>query len=784
MGREGAVELPEGVSAAQRARLHAGAEALGMPHRSEGPEGARRLRLGPRGAPLEALESARAVAPGELGGAGPFSDAALAALLLACLREDLAPALAGRAAGGGTRVSSESCAAFAARTAALLEAERGAEVAEAEAALADGAGLHRGMVQGRLLRGLLCAAVSSPGFLGEVRATFRRPVAGKTETKGGGMGEEGASSLPPHRVGVHDAVVVRPNKGPPGCPALAEGVVTRVEEDSITVVLQEGSEEDLEGSGTLRLEKVANEVTYRRLKQTLKDLEGQPSPGEGLRRIAFEGLEPRVQADPGVAETAGPTEGGACFANAGLDESQQRAVRLALGSKDLALVHGPPGTGKTTAVVEIVLQEVARGSRVLACASSNVAVDNLVERLARARKGLKIVRVGHPARLLPEVLAHSLEAQVLRSDSTKLAKKMQKEMRKITQKISRLKPHQRAERRGLRAELRQLAKEERQRHSGAAADVMQGAQVIACTLSGTGSYNLKGHTFDIVVVDEAAQALEISTWSALLKAPRAVLAGDHLQLPPTVLSPEAESGGLGRTLFERLVRRHGHRCGTMLTVQYRMHEAIMRWSSEELYGGRLEAHSDVARHSLVELPGARGQEESAFETHSGPSLSALESPLVFFDSTGCDLDEREDEEGSRLNEGEAEAALRHARDLVEAGVRPEDVGIISPYNGQVSLLRALRPEELRSVEISTVDGFQGREKEAIIISTVRANADRAVGFLSDRRRMNVAVTRARRQCALVGCGETLAGDPFLARLAEYFTEHGDYRCAQELLDPR
>jgi len=774
-----AVELPEGVSAAQRARLHAGAEARGMPHRSGGPAGARRLRLGRAGAPLEALEAA-VDAAGELRGGSygrPLSDAELARLLLDLLGEDLAPALAGRPARSAPAGLQETCAAFAARTAELLEAERGAEVAEAEALLSGGDGLHRGMLQGRLLRGLVCSAVSSPGFLGEVRATFSRPGAGMAVPKGSTVGEDSCHrSLPPHKIGVHDSVAVRPNKGPPGCPALAEGVVKRVQEDNITVVLQDGAEDDLEGSGTVRLEKLANEVTYRRLKKTLKDLEGDSGPGEGLRRIAFEGAEPMAAGSSAENVDAGRNgEATVIFANSELDDSQQKAVRAALSSKDLALVHGPPGTGKTTAVVEFVRQEVARGSRVLACAASNIAVDNLVERLSRAQKGIKIVRVGHPARLLPEVLAHSLEAQVLRSDSSKIAKQVQKEMRKLSQKIARLKPHQRAERRGLRAELRQLAKEEKQRHSAASSDILKGAQVTACTLSGTGAYNVKEQTFDVVVVDEAAQALEVATWSALLKAPKAVLAGDHLQLPPTVLSSEAERGGLGRTLFERLVRLHGHRCGVMLTVQYRMHEDIMRWSSDELYGGRLEAHDGVAQHSLADLPGARG---------TGEAAEALESPLLFFDTTGCDLDEKEDEEGSRLNEGEAAAALRHARDLVETGVRPEDIGIISPYNGQVSFLRALRPDELRDIEISTVDGFQGREKEAIIISAVRANLDRAVGFLSDRRRMNVAVTRARRQCALIACGETLSADPFLGRLVAYFTEHGDYRCAQELLDPR
>ncbi|THG19057.1 hypothetical protein TEA_025276 [Camellia sinensis var. sinensis] len=522
-----------------------------------------------------------------------------------------------------------------------------------------------------------------------------------------------------HKFGIHDVVVLKPNKADLGSPPLGQGVVYRLKDSSITVAFDDIPEEGL--NSPLRLEKGANEVTYRRIKDTLIQL-SSCLHFRTLKQFLF------------------------CF--------KKDAISKALSSKNIFLLHGPPGTGKTTTVVEIILQEVKRGSKILACAASNIAVDNIVERLVPHR--VKLVRVGHPARLLPQVLDSALDARVLRGDNSSLANDIRKEMKALNGKL--LKTKDKNSRRDIRRELKTLSKEERERQVLAVADVIKSSDVVLTTLTGALSRKLEGTSFDLVIIDEAAQALEIACW----------IKGDHLQLPPTIQSVEAEEKGLGRTLFERLTDLCGDEVTSMLTVQYRMHELIMTWSSKELYNSKIEAHPCVAAHMLYDLEGVK-------------KSSSTKPTLILIDIAGCDMEEKKDEEDSRMNEGEAEVAITHAKRLVQSGVQASDIGIISPYTAQVVLLKMMRSNEdkLKDMEISTVDGFQGREKEAIIISMVRSNSKKEVGFLSDRRRMNVVVTRARRQCCLVCDTETVTGDGFLKRLIEYFEEHGEYLSASK-----
>ncbi|XP_039066578.1 DNA-binding protein SMUBP-2-like isoform X2 [Hibiscus syriacus] len=561
--------------------------------------------------------------------------------------------------------------------------------------------------------------------------------------------------LPAHKFGTHDVVVLKPNKAVLGSPSLGQGVVYRLKDSSITVAFDDVPEDGL--NSPLRLEKVANEVTYRRMKDALITLSKGvlTGPAADLVPVLFGERQPTVSKKGTVTFTP---------FNKNLDHSQKDAILKALSSKDVFLLHGPPGTGKTTTVVEIILQEVKRGSKILACAASNIAVDNIVERLATHR--VKIVRLGHPARLLPQVLDSALDAKVLRGDNSSLANDIRKEMKALNGKL--LKTKDRNTRRDIQKELRTLSKEERKRQQLAVIDVIKEADVILTTLTGACSRKLDNTTFDLVIIDEAAQALEIACWMALLKGSRCILAGDHLQLPPTIQSVEAERKGLGRTLFERLADQYGDEVMSMLTVQYRMHELIMNWSSKELYNSKVKAHSSVAAHTLFDLENVK-------------KSSSTEPTLLLVDTTGCDMEEKKDEEESTLNEGEAEVSISHAKRLVQAGVLASDIGIITPYAAQVVLLKMLRSNEdkLKNMEISTVDGFQGREKEAIIISMVRSNSKKEVGFLSDRRRMNVAVTRARRQCCVVCDTETVSIDGFLKRLVEYFEEHGEYLSASE-----
>nr|XP_043623797.1 DNA-binding protein SMUBP-2 [Erigeron canadensis] len=560
--------------------------------------------------------------------------------------------------------------------------------------------------------------------------------------------------LPAHKFGTHDVVVLKPNKADLGSPALGQGVVYRLKDSSITIAFDDIPEEGLNSS--LRIEKVANEVTYRRMKDTLIQLSKgiQRGPASDLVPVLFGERSPTVV----------KKEVSFIPFNKNLDHSQKDAIRKALSSKDVFLLHGPPGTGKTTTVVEIILHEVKRGSKILACAASNIAVDNIVERLVPHR--VKLVRVGHPARLLPQVLESALDAQVLRGDNSSLANDIRKEMKALNGKL--LKTKDRNTKRDIRKELRMLSKEERKRQQLAVTDVIKNADVVLTTLTGSLTRKLDGTSFDLVIIDEAAQALEVACWIALLKGSRCILSGDHLQLPPTIQSVEAEKKGLGKTLFERLADLYGDEVMSMLTVQYRMHELIMNWSSKELYHSKIKAHASVAGHTLHELEGVE-------------KSSSAEPTLVLIDIAGCDMEEKKDEEESTLNEGEAEIAIAHAKRLIRSGVPASDIGIITPYSAQVVLLRMLRTndDKLKDLEISTVDGFQGREKEAIIISMVRSNTKKEVGFLSDRRRMNVAVTRARRQCCLICDTDTVKSDSFLKRLVEYFEEHAEYLSGSE-----
>ncbi len=418
------------------------------------------------------------------------------------------------------------------------------------------------------------------------------------------------------------------------------------------------------------------------------------------------------------------------------------------------------------------MQCAARGERILACAASNVAVDNLLERLRTASPKLRAVRLGHPARLSPAVLDACLEAVVARADATALAADVRREMKALSSRLLKLASWQRAERRDARRQLGALAREERAREKAAVKEVLAGVQLVAATLSGALSRTLRDaareRPFDVVVIDEAAQSLEAACWGPMLMARRAVLAGDHLQLPPTVLSDAAARAGLSRTLFERAHAQHAQ-LSRMLTVQYRMNASIADWASGELYDNALSAPAAVATRTLADL---------------APSADA--PVLLHIDTAGCDMEESHDsgsgEAESKSNEGEARVALAHVTQLLEAGLSAEHIGLITPYSAQVTLLRELRAAagpSLSALEISTVDGFQGREKEAIVISCVRSNESGDVGFLCDARRMNVAITRARRHCALISDSETLRRDAFLGRLCDWFDAHGEVRSAAE-----
>ncbi|XP_036619740.1 DNA-binding protein SMUBP-2 [Trichosurus vulpecula] len=568
-----------------------------------------------------------------------------------------------------------------------------------------------------------------------------------------------AAALPSHSLGPGDIVGLYP--GTADATLLATGILTQVTPRAVTVALEEAQEAALASGpdGLYRLLRLANDVTYQRLKKALIALNQYSSgPASSLIDVLLCSSEPSSPA---------PTQP-LTFCNGSLDASQKEAVGFALAQKELAIIHGPPGTGKTTTVVEIILQAVQRGLKVLCCAPSNIAVDNLVERLAAQKQ--RVLRLGHPARLLDTIQHHCLDAVLARSDQAQIVADIRKDIDQVKSKKS---LDKRDSDYG-RSELKLLRRELREREEAAMLGSLSWADVILATNTGASPDGplklLPDDHFDLVVIDECAQALEASCWIPLLKARKCILAGDHQQLPPTIVSHQAAKGGLSLSLMERLIENHGQKVVRMLTVQYRMHQAIMQWASEELYHGQLTAHPSVAGHLLKDLPGVTPSEETSV-------------PLLLIDTAGCGLLELEDkDEQSKGNPGEVRIVSLHIQALVDAGVQVGDVAVIAPYNLQVDLLRQELSSKYPQLEIRSVDGFQGREKEAVILSFVRSNRKGEVGFLAEDRRINVAVTRARRHVAIVCDSRTISNDAFLKKLVDYFTLRGEVRTAFEYLD--
>jgi ATP-dependent RNA/DNA helicase IGHMBP2 len=450
-----------------------------------------------------------------------------------------------------------------------------------------------------------------------------------------------------------------------------------------------------------------------------------------------------------------------------LNASQQDAIRFALSASDLAIVHGPPGTGKTTAVVELIRQAVRRGQKVLACAPSNLAVDNLLERLLPV--GERAVRLGHPARVLPALREHSLDVMVEDHDDTRQARKLAKKAFALFRragKWTRAKPEPGA-RQQLRQEGRALLADARQLEAQAVERILNGAAILCATLTGLHSQVLGQRQFDLAVIDEAAQCTEPVCWLPLLRSKSLILAGDHCQLPPTILSQEAAADGFSISLMERLVGLYGPLVTRRLKVQYRMHEAIMNFSSQQFYDADLEAHASVREHLLCDLPGVTAN-------------LLTETAVQYIDTAGAGFDEQQEPDGkSRFNPQEADLVASKVKNLLDAGVAAEAIAVIAPYAAQVRLLREKLP--IPGVEIDSIDGFQGREKEAVVLSLVRSNVEGDVGFLADVRRMNVALTRARRKLLVIGDSATLSCDPFYASMVAYFQSIGAYHSAWEEL---
>lgn len=430
-----------------------------------------------------------------------------------------------------------------------------------------------------------------------------------------------------------------------------------------------------------------------------------------------------------------------------LNASQEKAVNEVLWAKDVAVVHGPPGTGKTTTLVEAIFETLRRESQVLVCAQSNMAVDWTSEKLVD--RGINVLRIGNPTRVNDKMLSFTYERRFEAHPDYPQLWSIRKAIRELRQQRKHADSwHQKMDRLKSRATELEL----RIRSS-----LFGEARVIASTLTGAANRVLEGEKYSTLFIDEAAQALEAACWIAIRKAGRVILAGDHCQLPPTVKSIMALKGGLGKTLMERIVENKPETV-TLLKMQYRMNEQIMKFSSEWFYHGMVESAPTVSHRGILDY----------------------DTPMMWIDTAECDgKEEFVGENFGRINRAEAELTLQTLQQYLEKIGKQRileesiDVGIISPYRAQVQLLRKeLRKREFfrpyrHLLTVNTVDGFQGQERDIILISLVRSNDGGDIGFLRDLRRMNVAITRARMKLIILGSSETMTSHPFYKKLYEY-----------------
>ncbi|PKI83047.1 DNA helicase [Malassezia vespertilionis] len=603
------------------------------------------------------------------------------------------------------------------------------------------------------------------------------------------------------------------------------GVVFRVTDTLMTIAIDDAqgkskSEDDVRTDFTLpptvRVVKLVNEVTYTRMEKSLDTLVqvlGMADPTSELGAAASSTVRSLFGLHPPTWEKTSREH---ALHNARLNTTQKDALDFCMRAQQFALVHGPPGTGKTTLIAELVVQLACAhpNARILVCGASNLAVDNLLERVLLTH-GYKeplnaanacVTRIGHPARVLPSLTNATLDVQTTHSSEGMLVREVAQEIEQLMSQLAvhrdtpragnksgRTAPRPKgAERRKMWEQVRELRKEYRKRERSLTGTILQRARIVMATCHGAGSRQLQNIEFDYVIIDEAAQALEAACWTAILKLKsdgKLFLAGDHLQLPPTVkaqntrsdlaghltsqLSVQMENGGalrppmtLETTLFDRLLAMYGDDAKALLRVQYRMNDEIMAFPNEALYEGKLLADPSC---SSIRLCDSNTEEMDA---------ELWNAPVVFYDTTGTGMFDKlaeDDAQGSllqsksRCNENEVVLVERHITMLVEHGIDPSWIAVLSPYASQVDLLSSqLGQKYEQAIEIGTVDGMQGREKEVVVISLVRSNEEHDVGFLQDKRRLNVAMTRAKRQFVVVGDAETISGSAQDKRAARAF----------------
>ena len=522
------------------------------------------------------------------------------------------------------------------------------------------------------------------------------------------------------------------------------GTVSYVDGDRMVIIVPDGSPVvALQGADQLGVQLSFDETSYRLMMEALdRAIKGKGRLGY-LRDLFYSRKKPETFSFPPLHFPY-------------LNATQEEAVNLVLRAKDVAIVHGPPGTGKTTTLVEAIRETLMRENQVLVCAQSNMAVDWISEKLVD--RGINVLRIGNPTKVNDKMLSFTYERRFeAHPDYTQLWA--------IRKAIRDLRSHRKRGDEKFHQKLESLKSRATELEIRINNELFGEARVIASTLVGSANRLLDGHKFGTLFVDEAAQALEAACWIPMRRVSRVVLAGDHCQLPPTVKSIAALKAGLGKTLMEHIVEMHPEAV-SLLKIQYRMNDDIMRFSSNYFYNGQVESAPEVKYRSILDL----------------------DTPMTWIDTSQLDLPADSDisfkeqfvgESFGRINKAEAEVtllALQHyfnqigKQRLLDEHI---DVGIISPYRAQVQYLRRLLMKReffkpfRRLISVNTVDGFQGQERDIIVISMVRSNDDGQIGFLRDLRRMNVAITRARMKLIILGDKNTMTRHPFYQQLSQY-----------------
>ncbi|UII22879.1 AAA domain-containing protein [Fulvivirga ligni] len=539
------------------------------------------------------------------------------------------------------------------------------------------------------------------------------------------------------------------------------GVVNYVNKHEMLITLNHDFAPDWLKGGSLGVQLLFDESSYREMDKTLKTLQ-KVDTGRIVELASI-----LLSETPASFKTSPDT------ATQGLNDSQQAAVNLINKAEDVAIIHGPPGTGKTTTIIEAILQTVGKEQQTLVCAPSNAAVDLLVEKLSA--RGVNVLRLGHPARVTEDILSKTLDAKIAHHSDYKELKNLKQKAEEYRALGRKYKRHfgqaERRQRKLLLDEARSFKDEAEQLSFYITNDILNKAQVIACTLVGASNNAIKGISFKTVFIDEAAQALEPASWTPIIKSQRVIFAGDHHQLPPTIKSFTAAKEGLEITLFERAIKNNS--ADVMLQEQYRMHTDIMSFSSRFFYKDKLTANSKVAGWTVFEDDGA----------------------VEFIDTAGCGYFEQVDPESrSTFNTDEVNLLSLHLNQYIEQVQaigkldNIQDIGIIAPYKAQTAALvehfveNKHLPEQIKArTDINTIDSFQGQERDIIYITLTRSNEKGEIGFLSNARRMNVAMTRARKKLVVIGDSSTIGQNEFYSAFLDYVNEIGAYRSAFEFI---